>query len=90
MCLVVIYYHEQFFDLTLTSCARASGGEVGILGSGSDFTPFLSVIGTSCLDTGSDQGETDPIYHYHSNYDSYYWMANFGDPGFLLHKAMGQ
>lgn len=39
---------------------------------------------------GSDPGPTDPIYHYHSNYDSYHWMANFGDPGFLVHKAMGQ
>lgn len=39
---------------------------------------------------GSDQGPGDPIYHYHSNYDSYHWMANFGDPGFLTHKNMGQ
>lgn len=68
----------------------AYDGEVGVLGSGSDFTPFLSVVGTSCLDTGSDAGPTDPIYHYHSDYDSYYWMANFGDPEFLVHKAMGQ
>lgn len=39
---------------------------------------------------GSDPGPGDPIYHYHSNYDSYHWMANYGDPGFLVHKAMGQ
>jgi len=42
------------------------------------------------IDMGSDQGPNDPIYHYHSNYDSYHWMANFGDPGFLTHKNMGQ
>lgn len=39
---------------------------------------------------GSDPGPTDPIYHYHSDYDSYHWMATYGDPGFLVHKAMGQ
>lgn len=39
---------------------------------------------------GSDQGPTDPIYHYHSDYDSYHWMSTFGDPGFLTHKNMGQ
>lgn len=32
----------------------------------------------------------DPIYHYHSSYDSYHWMRTYGDPGFLHHKAMGQ
>lgn len=25
-----------------------------------------------------------------SNYDSYHWMAAYGDPGFVVHKAMGQ
>jgi N-acetylated-alpha-linked acidic dipeptidase len=42
------------------------------------------------IDIGSDGGRKDPIYHYHSNYDSYHWMTTFGDPGFKLHTAMGQ
>jgi N-acetylated-alpha-linked acidic dipeptidase len=42
------------------------------------------------IDIGSDGGKTDPIYHYHSNYDSYAWMSRFGDPDFKLHKAIGQ
>ncbi|KAK5167006.1 uncharacterized protein LTR77_007735 [Saxophila tyrrhenica] len=66
-------------------------GEVGVLGSGSDYTAFLHK-GMASMDMGSD-GDVDagdPIYHYHSNYDSYHWMANFGDPGFLTHKNMGQ
>lgn len=25
-----------------------------------------------------------------SNYDTYHWMINYGDPGFLVHKAIGQ
>lgn len=39
---------------------------------------------------GSDSGPGDPLYPYHSNYDSYHWMATFGDPGFLHHEAMGE
>ena len=32
----------------------------------------------------------DAIWHYHSNYDTYHWMATYGDPGFHLHSMMGQ
>ncbi|CAF9939215.1 MAG: hypothetical protein HETSPECPRED_001516 [Heterodermia speciosa] len=64
-------------------------GEVGVLGSGSDFTSFLHK-GISSLDVGSDQGVDDPVYHYHSNFDSYHWMTTYGDPGFHYHAAMGQ
>ena len=39
-------------------------GEVGVLGSGSDYTSFLH-NGISSLDVGSDQGADDPVYHYH-------------------------
>lgn len=42
------------------------------------------------LDTGSGNGRNDPVWHYHSNYDTYNWMANWGDPGFLQHAVMGQ
>ena len=67
----------------------ASGGEVDVLGSGSDYTSFLH-RGISSIDMGSDRGPSDPVYHYHSNYDSYHWMTTFGDSGFIVHKAMGQ
>lgn len=39
---------------------------------------------------GSDGGPGDALYPYHSNYDSYHWMATFGDPDFLHHEAMGK
>lgn len=66
-----------------------SHGEVGVLGSGSDYTAFLH-RGISSLDVGAAGGLNDPIYHYHSNFDSYHWMMEFGNPGFMTHKAMGQ
>lgn len=39
---------------------------------------------------GAGGGPGDPIWHYHSNYDTYHWMATFGDPGFHMHSTMGQ
>ncbi|KAI1415870.1 glutamate carboxypeptidase [Hypoxylon sp. FL1857] len=64
-------------------------GSIGVLGSGSDFTAFLHK-GIGCLDVGASGSSTDPIYHYHSNFDSYHWMSTFGDAGFLAHKSMSQ
>lgn len=57
-----------------------------------DKMPAFSFLhrGVSSIDMGSDPGPTDAVYHYHSDYDSYHWMATYGDPGFLTHKAMGQ
>ncbi|WPA99987.1 uncharacterized protein RHO25_004607 [Cercospora beticola] len=62
---------------------------VGVLGSGSDYTSFVH-RGIAAIDMGANPGPTDPIYHYHSNFDSYNWMSKFADPGFLAHKSMGQ
>lgn len=39
---------------------------------------------------GAGNGADDPVYHYHSNFDSYHWMTKFGDPGFKTHAVMGQ
>ncbi|KAI0516764.1 N-acetylated-alpha-linked acidic dipeptidase-like protein 2 [Xylaria bambusicola] len=64
-----------------------AGGSVGVLGSGSDYTAFVHK-GIGSIDMGANGGSDDPVYHYHSNYDSYHWMSNFGDPGFLAHKYM--
>ncbi|KAL8966587.1 MAG: hypothetical protein Q9183_003304, partial [Haloplaca sp. 2 TL-2023] len=77
--------NETLYD----AWSAESGGEVGVLGSGSDYTAFLHK-GISSLDVGADQGPDDPVYHYHSDYDSYHWMSTFGDPGYQYHKAMGQ
>jgi N-acetylated-alpha-linked acidic dipeptidase len=42
------------------------------------------------MDMGATGGDSDPVYHYHSDYDSYHWMKTFGDPEFLAHKSMTQ
>ncbi|CAI5760394.1 unnamed protein product [Candida verbasci] len=63
---------------------------IGTLGSGSDFTVTLDFLGISSIDVGFSQGKDDPVYHYHSNYDSFHWMKNFGDPGFIYHNLLSK
>ncbi len=60
-------------------------GKVGILGSGSDFTSFQDFAGIPSADMGFRNVASDPVYHYHSNYDSFAWMQRFGDKGFHYH-----
>lgn len=60
-------------------------GYIGTIGSGSDFTAFQDFAGIPSSDIGFVSGEKDPVYHYHSNYDSFWWMDNYGDPGFKYH-----
>ncbi|PGH07769.1 hypothetical protein AJ79_06157 [Helicocarpus griseus UAMH5409] len=86
----VIFPYKGSNNMTLYDWWYAqSEGEVYVLGSGSDYTPFVH-NGIASLDMGSSGGPNDPIYHYHSNYDSFHWMETYGDPGFGMHKAMGQ
>lgn len=58
--------------------------QVGPLGSGSDFSVFLQHLGIASSDIGYafTPANQDAVYHYHSNYDSFYWMERFGDPSF--------
>ncbi|EIW70651.1 hypothetical protein TREMEDRAFT_29057 [Tremella mesenterica DSM 1558] len=66
---------------------------VSPLGSGSDYTPFLQRYGIASTSLGFSSGPKDPVYHYHSTYDTFTWMEKYGDPGFHKHvdvaKVMG-
>ncbi|KAI3406122.1 VPS70 [Candida oxycetoniae] len=62
------------------------GEKIKTLGSGSDYTVYLEHLGIPSVDLGFTGGKDDPIYHYHSNYDSYHWMEKFGDKGFVYHN----
>jgi len=59
--------------------------ELGALGSGSDFTPFLQHLGIAALNFGFG-GEED-YGQYHSIYDSIDHYMRFGDPGFTYVAA---
>lgn len=63
---------------------------INILGSGSDYTVFLEHLGIPSVDLGFSGGKDDPVYQYHSNYDSFHWMEKFGDPGFVYHNLIAK
>ncbi|KAK7430209.1 hypothetical protein QQZ08_003184 [Neonectria magnoliae] len=65
-------------------------GKIATMGSGSDFTAFQDYAGIPCIDMGFKDDAQSAVYHYHSNYDSFYWMSEFGDRGFKYHKTMAQ
>jgi N-acetylated-alpha-linked acidic dipeptidase len=56
------------------------------IGSGSDHTVFLNHDGVPVIGL-----EFDGSYGvYHSMYDNFYWMNQFGDPGYRYHALMSQ
>ncbi len=59
---------------------------LGLLGSGSDYTPFFHHAGIPALDMGFG-GEYGV---YHSIYDSFQWMRLHGDPGFAYHATLAR
>ena len=63
-------------------------GSIGVMGSGSDFTAFQDFAGISSMDMAFASGPGDPVYHYHSNYDSFAWMNKFNDPSYEHHTAI--
>ncbi len=79
---------ERRGDAALTEAQTGSDSpiaeaRIGSLGSGSDYTPFLQHLGIPATDMGfsGDYGV------YHSAYDSFHWMAHFGDPSFAYHAT---
>ncbi|CAI8502492.1 unnamed protein product [Hanseniaspora opuntiae] len=77
-------------SLNLNEHFFGSNERIGSLGSGSDYTGFLEHVGIPSLDIGFAAGPEDPAYHYHSNFDSYYWMSTFQDPDYEYHNAISQ
>ena len=65
---------------------------IGALGSGSDYSPFIQHLGITSLNIGF--GGEDPGGEYHSIYDSYYDYKMFKDPtmeyGVALAKVAGR
>ena len=49
--------------------------EIHTMGSGSDFTAFQDYAGIPSVDMGFRGGKDSPVYHYHSNYDSFSWST---------------
>ena len=63
-------------------------GHINTMGSGSDFTAFQDFAGIPSVDMGFHPVPDSPVYHYHSNYDSFAWMEKFGDQDWHYHIAI--
>jgi len=70
----------------ISQAAPPAGPTIGRLGSGSDYTVFFNHLGIPSLDMTFD----GPYGVYHSVYDNFYWMAQFGDPEFRFHATMAR
>ncbi|OAA65701.1 glutamate carboxypeptidase [Niveomyces insectorum RCEF 264] len=62
------------------------GGQLEVLGAGSDYVAFQDLAGTSSLDLRFD-GPASPL---HTSYDTFAWMDHVGDPGFVSHSLLAQ
>ncbi|KAI9737015.1 MAG: hypothetical protein M1834_000604 [Cirrosporium novae-zelandiae] len=77
---------DPLSNQTLRTIWDHEGKKLEGLGAGSDYVAFQDLAGTSSIDLTFD----GPKFPYHSCYENFDWMTQFGDPGFLYHKAMGQ
>ena len=66
--------------------SSVEGVNIGELGSGSDYVPFLQHLGVSSLDFGFG----GPYGVYHSIYDNFFWMEHFGDPTYKYSVVAAQ
>ncbi|KAL8943175.1 MAG: hypothetical protein Q9216_001229 [Gyalolechia sp. 2 TL-2023] len=62
-------------------------GRIKTMGSGSDFTAFQDFAGIPSMDQSFQRAANDPVYHYHSNFDSFHWMEKFGDSHWQHHTT---
>ncbi|KAI1872945.1 uncharacterized protein JN550_003819 [Neoarthrinium moseri] len=78
--------HDPLRNATLRALWVDRKGELEGLGAGSDYVAFQDIAGTSSIDLRFD-GDKFP---YHSNYETFDWMANVGDPDFIYHTLLAQ
>lgn len=79
-------YPEEGVGSLYDHFVKERGDNIHNLGSGSDYTVFLEHLGIPSADLGFGPGKGDAIYQYHSNYDSFHWISEFGDKGFVYHN----
>ncbi|KAF8138385.1 hypothetical protein EV363DRAFT_1427308 [Boletus edulis] len=71
---------------------ESAADNIGInpLGSGSDYTVFLQYIGVASSEAGFTSTLHDPVFHYHSVFDTNHWQVVYGDPSFSRHVAIAK
>ncbi|CAA7259633.1 unnamed protein product [Cyclocybe aegerita] len=82
--------NEEALKIREMEVAAADNVGVSPLGSGSDYTVFLQRNGIPSTNGGFGATLHDPVYHYHSVFDSERWQEMYGDPGFFRHIAVAK
>lgn len=79
---------QQKPDEAPPSLSSGPSGDVplGALGAGSDFCPFFDHAGIPSVDISF----SGPYGVYHSVYDDFYWMKQFGDPTFQYETTLAR
>ena len=73
---------------TLRALWDAAGSGIEGLGAGSDYVAFQDLAGTSSIDLSFDGPAGG--FPYHSCYDSFEWMATYGDADFEYHAVLAR
>ncbi|KAK1354815.1 Glutamate carboxypeptidase [Heracleum sosnowskyi] len=73
---------QSIFDSWIGTSVDLKIGRLG--GAGSDYAAFLQHVGIPAADMSFGKGY--PVYH--SMYDDFIWMRDFGDPMFRRHVAV--
>ncbi|KDR83894.1 hypothetical protein GALMADRAFT_236366 [Galerina marginata CBS 339.88] len=81
---------EEVIAMREMEFAAADSVGVSPLGSGSDYTVFLQRNGVPSTNGGFGGSLHDPVYHYHSVFDSERWQEMYADPGFHRHVAVAK
>jgi N-acetylated-alpha-linked acidic dipeptidase len=71
---------------TRDSSSQSGEVEIGDLGSGSDYTPFIQHLGVPSTDIGSN----GPYGVYHSVFDNYNWFIKNADPTFVYEQQQAR
>jgi hypothetical protein len=79
---------DPIHNVTLKELWHAQKSDMGGLGAGSDYVAFQDMAGCSSLDFGFQGEEHGDMYH--SCYETFEWVAKFGDPEFRYHNVLAQ
>lgn len=86
---------RSLYDTWLAQANETKDGsaipKVGRLGgAGTDYAGFLQHLGIASIDMSIKLANDSDYPVYHSAYDNFHWMSNFGDPGFHHHVAVAK
>ncbi len=78
--------YNKWLEQTPRTDGKDVPPEIGLLGGGSDFSPFYNHLGIPSL----EHGFGGPFGQYHSNHDNIGWTLHYGDSNFRYHAASSQ